>query len=85
MICVPADATPHTREVFYAGGQYVELEPGDHIIQGQMYVERLAPLGPATQPFPMIFIHGATRTGVVSTWQGDNGGLFRAYFYHWQC
>lgn len=80
MICGPADATPHTREAFFVGGQYAEVEPGDHVRQGQMYVEHLAPLSPATQPFPMIFIHGATRTGVVSTWQTHEEGFFRAHY-----
>ena len=66
MATAAGTTTAHTREIFFAGGEYVEITPGDHVIQGQMYVERLMPLGSATRPYPLIFIHGATRTGVVS-------------------
>lgn len=55
------------RETFYIGGKYVEDQAGHHIMQGQMYVERLIP-APTTgrRPYPLILIHGGTRTGAVS-------------------
>lgn len=58
----------HSRKAFYVGGRYVEDHAGNHTMQGQMYVERLIP-PPATgiRPYPLIFIHGATRTGAVSS------------------
>lgn len=60
-------ATPHFRETFFIGGDYAEDGEGGHIIQGQMYVEHLTPASSyEPQPYPIIFIHGATRTGNVS-------------------
>lgn len=55
------------REVFYVGGEYVQDDDGNHTFQGQMYVEHLLPNpNKETKPFPMLFIHGGTRTGYVS-------------------
>ncbi|KAK7757441.1 hypothetical protein SLS62_000456 [Diatrype stigma] len=58
-------ATPHLRETFFVGGEYADDGEGGHVIQGQMYVEHLTPAtGHEAQPYPIIFIHGATRTGI---------------------
>ncbi|KAI1105374.1 alpha/beta-hydrolase [Jackrogersella minutella] len=57
----------HRREVFYVGGQYVPDSNGNHTLQGQMYVERLIPEIKSRGPdraSPIIFIHGATRSGM---------------------
>lgn len=58
------------REAFYVGGRYVKDETGKHTMQGQMYVERLvaAPDEHRAQNYtPMVFLHGGTRTGAVSS------------------
>ncbi|KAK8073644.1 hypothetical protein PG994_004543 [Apiospora phragmitis] len=57
----------HVREVFYVGGKYIQDDQGTHTLQGQMYVEHLLPK-PAIEnrPFPLLFIHGGTRTGIGS-------------------
>ncbi|KAI1462603.1 alpha/beta-hydrolase [Annulohypoxylon moriforme] len=56
----------HRREVFYVGGQYVTDANGNHSLQGQMYVERLIPEVDESlrKPFPVVFIHGASRSGM---------------------
>ena len=52
---------------FYVGGIYVndENNPGERVMQGQMYVEQLTPLGGSRHPFPLVFIHGAGQTASV--------------------
>lgn len=55
--------TLHQRETFFVGGSYVKGDDGNHTLQGQMYVEHLSPIGGSTKPFPLVFIHGATRSG----------------------
>lgn len=63
-------ATLCTRESFYIGGRYVKDRVGRHTMQGQMYVEHLTPArsvgGSGRIPYPLIFIHGGSRTGAVS-------------------
>lgn len=62
-----ARQTPHHRRSFYIGGQYVKDKEGNHSLQGQMYVEHLQPSQSSEiKPFPLLFIHGGTRTGIVS-------------------
>ena len=65
------------RSYFYVGGVYVndENNPGEHVMQGQMYVEQLTPLGGSRHPFPLVFIHGAGQiasvrfsSGLMFTW-----------------
>jgi hypothetical protein len=56
--------TPHRRSFFYIGGEYVNTSTG-HILQDQMYVERLSPSGGSIKPHPIIFIHGGAQTGTV--------------------
>ena len=55
------------RSYFYVGGTYVndENNPGERVMQGQMYVEQLTPLGGSRHPFPLVFIHGGGQTASV--------------------
>ena len=55
------------RNYFYVGGVYVDDEsnPGERVMQGQMYVEQLTPLSGSRRPFPLVFIHGAGQTASV--------------------
>ena len=55
------------RSYFYVGGIYVndENSPGERVMQGQMYVEQLTPLGGSRHPFPLVFMHGAGQTASV--------------------
>ena len=48
------------RSSFFVGGHYAG-EPGKEVIQGAMYVERIAPVSP-TRPLPLVFFHGAAQT-----------------------
>jgi pimeloyl-ACP methyl ester carboxylesterase len=48
------------RGFFYVGGKYVG-EAGDEIMQGQTYVEVLAPRD-VLRPYPLVLIHGAAQT-----------------------
>jgi pimeloyl-ACP methyl ester carboxylesterase len=58
------------RGFFYVGGKYVG-EPGKEIMQGQAYVEVLAPKD-VRRPYPLVLIHGA---GVTATyWMGTPDG-----------
>jgi hypothetical protein len=54
------------RDFFYVGGEYIKDAAGEHILSGQVYVEKLIPATGCTQPFPIIFIHGGYQTGTVS-------------------
>lgn len=56
---------PYIRNYFYAGGNYVPDESGGHVMQDQMYVERLIPLGGPEKQSPLVFIHGSGQTGTV--------------------
>jgi len=56
---------PHVRSFFYIGGEYLKTPVG-HILQNQMYVERLTPHRGPQHPYPIIFIHGACQSGTVS-------------------
>ncbi|KAF7536413.1 hypothetical protein G7054_g4549 [Neopestalotiopsis clavispora] len=56
--------TLHQRETFFVGGSYTQGDDGTHRLSGQMYVEHLSPSRAVeTKPFPLVFIHGATRSG----------------------
>jgi pimeloyl-ACP methyl ester carboxylesterase len=58
------------RGYFFVGGRYVG-EPGKEIMQGQAYVEVLAPKA-VRRPYPLVLIHGA---GVTATyWMGTPDG-----------
>jgi pimeloyl-ACP methyl ester carboxylesterase len=58
------------RGYFYAGGRYVG-EPGNRIMQGQAYVEVLAPRE-VQRPYPLVLIHGAAQT--ATNWMGTPDG-----------
>jgi pimeloyl-ACP methyl ester carboxylesterase len=58
------------RGFFYVGGHYVG-EPGKHIMQGQIYVEVLAPKV-ERRPYPLVLIHGAAQT--ATNWMGTPDG-----------
>ena len=58
------------RGYFYVGGKYVG-EPGKEIMQGQVYVEVLAPKD-ARRPYPLVLIHGAAQT--ATNWMGTPDG-----------
>jgi pimeloyl-ACP methyl ester carboxylesterase len=58
------------RGYFYVGGKYVG-EPGKEIMQGQIYVEVLAPKD-VRRPYPLVLIHGAAQT--ATNWMGTPDG-----------
>ena len=58
------------RGYFYVGGKYVG-EPGKEIMQGQIYVEVLAPKT-QRRPYPLVLIHGAAQT--ATNWMGTPDG-----------
>ena len=72
------------RGYFYVGGKYVG-EPGKEIMQGQIYVEVLAPKE-VRRPYPLVLIHGAAPDrdqldGNAGRAQGL-GGVFRRAGLH---
>ena len=58
------------RGYFYVGGRYVG-EPGKEIMQGQIYVEVLAPKEQRRR-YPLVLIHGAAQT--ATNWMGTPDG-----------
>lgn len=58
------------RGYFYVGGRYVG-DPGKETMQGQMYVEVLAPKE-VRRPYPLVLIHGAAQT--ATNWMGTPDG-----------
>src|ERR1041385_5136950 len=58
------------RGYFYVGGKYVG-EPGKETMQGQTYVEVLAPKT-QRRPYPLVLIHGAAQT--ATNWMGTPDG-----------
>ena len=58
------------RGYFYVGGKYAG-EPGKEIMQGQIYVEVLAPKD-VKRPYPLVLIHGAAQT--ATNWMGTPDG-----------
>ncbi|KAI1762861.1 alpha/beta-hydrolase [Hypoxylon sp. FL1150] len=73
-------STPHRRETFYVGGKYVSNDHGTHTWQGQMYVERLIPSETPTREFPIVFVHGATRSGTDWLTKPDGQPGWASYF-----
>lgn len=57
---------PSIRTYFLVGGHYADDGKGRHVVRDQMYVERLLPVDGATQPSPVVLIHGKGMTGAVS-------------------
>ena len=70
------------RDYFYVGGTYVEDEedPGQRVMQGQMYVEELRPINGVTRSLPLVFIHGRGQTGVVRFASGCDCDC---HYYYW--
>ncbi|KAF4634792.1 hypothetical protein G7Y89_g3314 [Cudoniella acicularis] len=66
------------RDYFYVGGNYVEVGNG-HIFSNQMYVEKLSPFK-ASQPYPLVFIHGQGQTGTNWLNKPDGGSGWASYF-----
>src|ERR1700712_1993668 len=66
LVAAAVEQTPHTRQYFYVGGEYVTATTGEHVMENEMYVEELSPVGGSTKPFPLVFIHGLGQTGTVS-------------------
>ncbi|HEX3504948.1 MAG TPA: alpha/beta hydrolase [Xanthobacteraceae bacterium] len=58
------------RGFFYVGGHYVG-EPSKEIMEGQIYVEVLAP-HQQRRPYPLVLIHGAAQT--ATNWMGTPDG-----------
>src|SRR5438045_7117282 len=58
------------RGYFYVGGKYVG-EPSKEIMQGQTYVEVVAPRE-SRRPYPLVLIHGAAQT--ATNWMGTPDG-----------
>lgn len=71
----------HQRETFYVGGAYEKDALGNHTFQGQMYVERLLPEPHAARkPYPLVLMHGATRTGNDWLAKPDGGPGWASFF-----
>ncbi|KAI1091350.1 alpha/beta-hydrolase [Rostrohypoxylon terebratum] len=72
----------HRREVFCVGGGYVPDAKGNHSLQGQMYVERLIPEVEESlkKRLPVVFIHGATRSGVDWVTKPDGQPGWASFF-----
>ena len=58
------------RGYFYVGGHYVG-DPGKQTMEGQIYVEVLAPKK-QRRPYPLVLIHGAAQT--ATNWMGTPDG-----------
>jgi pimeloyl-ACP methyl ester carboxylesterase len=58
------------RGFFYVGGKYVG-EAGKDIMDGQMFVEVIAPKE-VRRPYPLVLIHGAAQT--ATNWMGTPDG-----------
>ncbi|KAL8800264.1 MAG: hypothetical protein Q9182_005288 [Xanthomendoza sp. 2 TL-2023] len=63
----PTEAPSH-RSYFHVGGHYRNVGDAEsqHVITGQMYVEKSTPFDGVKRPWPLVFIHGASQTGTVS-------------------
>jgi pimeloyl-ACP methyl ester carboxylesterase len=58
------------RDFFYVGGESVGA-PGQEVMHGQMYVEKLMPRE-ARRPYPLVLFHGAGQT--ATNWLGTPDG-----------
>lgn len=63
---------------FYVGGKY-ETVDGHRYVTGQMYVEYRVPSN-QTHPYPIIMVHGGTRTGTTYTGTPDGREGWAQYF-----
>lgn len=58
---------PYTRDYFYVGGEYVPSAiPGQSMMSGQMYVEKLTPARGVNQTYPLVFISAGVPSGTAS-------------------
>lgn len=68
-LCKSAEV-PYTRDYFYVGGGYVPSAiPGQSMISGQMYVEKLTPAQGANRTYPLVFISAGVPSGTASLTQ----------------
>ncbi|RFU24347.1 hypothetical protein B7463_g11991, partial [Scytalidium lignicola] len=67
-----------SRQYFYVGGEYVNTTAG-HLFSNQMYVEKLTPQT-ASQPYPLVFIHGQAQSGTNWLNKPDGGAGWATYF-----
>ncbi|KAI0802167.1 Alpha/Beta hydrolase protein [Xylaria sp. FL0064] len=72
--------TPHDREIFYVGGRWIQDAKGGQRFGEQMYVERLIPASGTKERDPIVFIHGATRSGVDWLTKPDGSPGWASYF-----
>ncbi|KAI1116489.1 Alpha/Beta hydrolase protein [Nemania sp. NC0429] len=73
----------HEREIFYAGGRWIQDSEGGERFGEQMYVERLIPAAASEKNAdhdPIILIHGATRSGADWLTKPDGGPGWASYF-----
>ena len=63
---------------FYVGGKNTTVN-GHTYVAGQMYVEMRIPLK-QTHPFPIVMVHGGTRTGTTFTGTPDGRESWAQYF-----
>jgi hypothetical protein len=57
----------YQREYFYVNGRYVfNATTNSTLMTWEMYVEKLTPLGGATQPHPVILMTAGVPSGAVS-------------------
>ncbi len=63
---------------FYVGGKNTTVDGRTHVV-GQMYVEMRMP-AKQTHPFPIIMVHGGTRTGATYTGTPDGRESWAQYF-----
>ena len=59
-----------SREFFYVGGEYAG-PPGEEVMRGQMYVEKLTPRDPRCL-YPVVMFHGMAQT--ATNWMGTPDG-----------
>ncbi|KAI0444127.1 Alpha/Beta hydrolase protein [Xylaria telfairii] len=78
-----ATLTAHEREIFYVGGRWIQDAKGGQRFGEQMYVERLIPTAVSDKTAnrdPIVFIHGATRSGVDWLTKPDGRPGWASYF-----
>jgi pimeloyl-ACP methyl ester carboxylesterase len=63
---------------FYVGGKNATINGRTHVV-GQMYVEMRIPQR-QTHPYPIIMVHGGTRTGTTFTGTPDGRESWAQYF-----
>src|ERR1022692_3067793 len=63
---------------FYVGGHNTTVDGHTYVV-GQMYVEMRIPVK-QTHPFPIIMVHGGTRSGTTYTGTPDGRESWAQYF-----